>query len=75
MSNFKHSYYILENTGWSNKTSWFAESNNKRYDTYTDALSRYNNIVNDRDMDNSILWRITKITTEYEYTNLKGEEK
>ena len=70
-TSFEHSYYILENTGWSNKTSWFAESNNKRYATYEEAEARYEQIKAGRpSFDPSILWRITKVISKYKYTAL-----
>jgi hypothetical protein len=65
----KISYFILENTSWSNSQSWFGEHGYKRYATYEEAEARYQ-YVKTHKPDPSILWRITKVTTEYEYTEL-----
>jgi hypothetical protein len=60
-------YFLLENTGFSGGTSWF--DNKQRYNTYEDALAVYRKRTN---LTKSVecKWRITKITSTYEHTEL-----
>ena len=64
-------YFAVENTGWTNGTSWFktggSDMHPLRFKTFDEA-SDYAKEKKARSKDPSILWRVVKTTVELHET-------
>lgn len=63
-------YWVIENTGWSNSTSWFPLSAGIRYATKAEAIEQVRKYIV---CDNNpyIKWRITKVKAKYKYCEIE----